>query len=285
MHIGTPSRSFVRTQMAGFTLVEMAVVVVLMGIMLTLGLRMLQATQNNAAWSETKLKQERIKVALIGFLRTNGRLPCPDFALPPTGAEPLACLATNGRGVLPWLVLGLSTGDVQDGWSNFFTYRVANRTPGSSSNWTVRAGATAFTINELVTPLTTFSLQERANPTGPLSPIITPNPVVMIVSHGKNGAGARTLRGTVVVPLPSGADELTNATTASAAFVTRAPTDVAGANGAFDDLVAYMTPSQLLQPMLDDKTLKGVCSAYCAVPGPACLATLVPIGNPTPTCP
>ena len=78
----------------------MAVVVVLMGIMMTLGLRMLQATQNNAAWSETKLKQERIKVALISFLRTNGRLPCPDSALPPTGVEPAACLVNAGRGVL-----------------------------------------------------------------------------------------------------------------------------------------------------------------------------------------
>ena len=127
----------------GFTLVEMAVVVLLLGIVLTMGLRMLKATQDNAAWSETRLKQDRIKVALIGFFRTNGRLPCPDSALLPTGAEPAVCLANAGRGVLPWKVLGLSVGDVQDGWSNFFTYRVANATPATSKNWTVKAGATA----------------------------------------------------------------------------------------------------------------------------------------------
>jgi hypothetical protein len=261
------------------------VVVALMAIFMTLGLRMLRATQDGAAWSETKLKQERIKVALISFLRTNGRLPCPDSAIPPTGAEPATCLVNAGRGVLPWRILGLSVADVQDGWSNFITYRVANDTPASSNNWTTKVGATAFTLGELTAPLVTFSLSERSD-AGVLSAAITPNPVVMLISHGKNGAGARTLRGTAVIPLPAGADELANATTASTSFVMRTPTDVAAATGgAFDDVVAYMTPNQLLQALLDDKTLKGVCSSYCVTPAPACVAVAVPVGNPAPTCP
>lgn len=269
----------------GFTLVEMAVVVLLIGIVMTMGLRMLQATQQNAAWSETRLKQERIKVALIGFFRTNGRLPCPDSALPPTGVEPAACLAAAGRGVLPWRVLGLSVGDVQDGWSNFFTYRVANATPVTSKNWTVKAGATAFSLRELTVPLATFTFQERSD-AGVLGAALVPNPVVMLISHGKNGAGARTLRGVALLPAPAGADELANATAASTAFVMRTPTDVTAApGGAFDDVVTYMTPNQLFQPMLDDKTLKGVCSAYCAVAAPGCAAAAIPIGLPNPTCP
>lgn len=251
-----------RASATGFTLVEMAVVVVLMGIVMTLGLRMLQANLNNAAWSQTQQKQERIKTALIAFLRTNGRLPCPDSALPPTGAEPAACLVNAGRGVLPWQVLGLSVGDVQDGWSNFFTYRVANRTPITSSNWTIKAGTAPFTISELTTPLVALTLQVR-NDAGVLGPAITPGPVAVILSHGKNGFGARTLRGAAVLPAPPGADELSNATAASTTFITRTPTDVAAAaGGAYDDLVAYLTPKDLLQPLLDDKTLKGVANAY-----------------------
>jgi len=269
----------------GFTLVEMAVVVLLMGIVLTMGMRMLQATQENAALSETRLKQDRIKVALIGFFRTNGRLPCPDAALPPTGVEPASCLALAGRGVLPWRELGLSVGDVQDGWSNFFTYRVANATPATSKNWTVKAGATAFSLRELTVPLVSFTFQERSD-TGVLGAALLPNPVVVLLSHGKNGAGARTLRGTAVLPAPAGADELANATAASTAFVMRTPTDVsAAAGGAFDDVVTFMTPNQLLQPMLNDKTLIGVCAAYCAAAAPGCLAAGIPIGLPNPTCP
>lgn len=252
----------VRRKAAGFTLVEMAVVVTLMAIVLTMGLRLLRATQDSAAWSDTRTKQARIKVALISFLRTNGRLPCPDSALPPTGAEPAACLVNAGRGVLPWQALGLSVADVQDGWANFFTYRVANRTPATSSNWTLTAGATAFTLGELATPLTTFTLQER-DAAGVLGAAVVPNPVVMIISHGKNGAGARSLRGAAVLPMPVGADELANATAASTTFVMRTPTEVTAATGgAFDDLVAYMSPRDLLQPLVDDKTLKGSTPAF-----------------------
>lgn len=247
---------------AGFTLVEMAVTVTLMAIALTMGLRMLRVTQENAAWSDTRAKQERIKVALVSFLRTNGRLPCPDSALPPTGAEPASCLLNAGRGVLPWRTLGLSVADVQDGWANFFTYRVANRTPITSTNWTVATGATAFTLGELSAPLAALTLQER-DAAGVLGAAITPSPVVMLVSHGKNGAGARTLRGTAPIPLPTGADELVNATTASTSFVMRPPSDVTAATGgAFDDVVAYMSPRDLLQPLVDDKTLKGGTPTY-----------------------
>lgn len=247
---------------SGFTLIEMAVVVVLMGIAMTLGLRMLQATQNNAAYSQTQTKQERIKLALLAFLRTNGRLPCPDSALPPTGVEPAACLVNAGRGVLPWQTLGLGVGDVQDGWSNLFTYRVANRTPATSSNWTIKAGAGPFTINELTTPLVALTLQARSD-AGVLGPAMVPSPVAIILSHGKNGFGARTVRGTALLPAPTGADEISNAGAASTTFITRTPTEVtAAAGGAYDDIVAFLTPKDLLQPLLDDKTLKGVAASY-----------------------
>lgn len=256
-----PRNRFTRGRSVGFTLVEMAVVVTLMAIFMTLGLRLLVATQESAAWSETKVKQERIKVALVSFLRTNGRLPCPNSVAPWDGAEDAPCLVNAGRGVVPWRALGLSVGDVQDGWSDFFSYRVANRTPASSSNWTLTAGATAFTVNELTVPLATFTLQER-DAAGVLGAALVPNPVVMLISHGKNGLGARTLRGTVIAA-PTGADELANANVGSTSFVSRTPNDVAAsAGGIFDDVVAYMTPQDLLQPLVDDKTLKGSTQAY-----------------------
>ncbi|MEN9376977.1 MAG: hypothetical protein RL710_2134 [Pseudomonadota bacterium] len=278
---------------AGFTLVEMAVVVTLMAIVLTMGLRLLSATRDSAAWSETKVKQERIKGALLAYLRTNGRLPCPNSVAPWDGAEDTPCLVNAGRGIVPWQALGLSIGDVQDGWSNFFSYRVANRTPATSSNWTLTAGATAFTLGELGTPLTAFTLRER-DAAGVLGAAVVPNPVVMIISHGKNGAGARTVRGTVL-PAPTGVDELANATVASTSFVSRTPTEVAAAfGGLFDDVVASMSPRDLLQPLVDDKTLKGstpafyreqalqqVALASCTppIPAPSLVAVQPSVGN------
>ncbi len=282
---------------AGFTLVEMAVVITLMAIFATVGLRLLQATRDSAAWTETKAKQERIKLALVGYLRSNGTLPCPDATLvgtAPTGLKGTPpCLGALGSGVVPWKDLGLSVSDVQDGWSNFFTYRVANGTPATSSNWTIKVsagGQTAFSITELTVPLVTFSLKER-DAAGVLSATaLSPNPVVVLVSHGKNGSGALTLGGTRLAAPPVGSDERFNAD-AGTEFISRAPTDVAAPTiGLFDDLVAYMTPQDLLQPLLTEGTLKA-CVAYCPPPpggGTAvagCVPATIPIGVTPLTCP
>jgi hypothetical protein len=97
-------------------------------------------------------------------------------------------------------------------------------------------------------------VQER-NTAGVLG-TITNNAVVVLVSHGKNGLGARTVGGTLNAA-PVGADELANTTPTSVSFVTRTPTEVVGATGFFDDIVGYMTPQDLLQPLVDDKTLRG----------------------------
>ncbi len=283
-----------RCNAAGFTLVEMAVVITLMAIFATMGLRLLQATRDSAAWTETKTKQERIKLALVGYLRSNGTLPCPDstaVGIAPTGLKGTSpCLGALGTGVVPWKDLGLSVADVQDGWSNFFTYRVANRTPVTSSNWTTKLSAqNAFSINELTVPLATFSLKER-DAAGVLSATaLSPQPVVVLVSHGKNGSGARTLGGSRLAAPPVGSDERFNAD-AVTEFISRAPTDVVGTGGLFDDLVAYMTPQDLLQPLMTEGALKA-CVAYCPPPpggGTAvagCVPANIPIGVTPLACP
>jgi hypothetical protein len=244
-------------------LIEMAVVLVLVTIAASLGLGLMRANLEKAAWNETRVKQDRIKAALGAFLRTNGRLPCPNSAAPWDGAEDSPCLVNAGRGIVPWQALGIGRGETQDGWGNFFTYRVANRTPVSSSNWTITTGVGAFSIAELTSPLASITLQQR-DAAGVLGPAIAPNPVVVIVSHGKNGNGARTVQGTLIpLPAAAAADELVNATTASTSFIDRAPNDVAASTGGiFDDLVSYLTPTDLMQPLVDNKTLMGSTVAF-----------------------
>ncbi|MCF8168522.1 MAG: hypothetical protein K9K38_19280 [Rhodoferax sp.] len=281
----------------------MAVVLVIMGIALSMGLRMLQATQDNAAWSQTRSKQDRIKVALISFMRSNGRLPCPDIAVIPTGIEPAACAtAASGYGVLPWASLGLPRDTAQDGWANYFTYRVATANPtpaapatppvpraqNNAQNWTLKTAA-GFNIGSLTSPVsggfTALQIDQR-NPAGVMSSIAF-NAVAVLYSHGKSGWGAKTIGGTSNSAPPATAlDEIVNNTPGSARFILRDFTENAAATGGFyDDLVLYITPQDVLQPLLDDKTLKGVCSAYCAVAGPGCTAAGVPVGNPNPVCP
>lgn len=279
----------------GFTLAEMAIVVLLISIAMTMGLKMVTANLDNAAYSETKSKQERIKIALIGFLRTNKRLPCPDnkTAVAADGLEPLpappVCTAAlaDGYGIVPWQTLGIPRDTVQDGWGNYFTYRVANGTAGSK-NWTSITASTPFDINELTTSTDALTIQEL-NAAGTALVTTTTKAVVVILSHGKNGFGAKTVKVAARIPTAgSGIGELTNATVPpGSTFVLRPITEAAAAfNGSYDDLVAYMTPQDLLQPLINEKTMK-VCKSYCSSTCPGtntCTASNVPIGNSSPTC-
>lgn len=250
----------------GFSLVEMAVVMVIIGIFMTLGLKVAMSTMDNTAYSVTKTKQEQIKTALIGYLRTNGRLPCPDNAAGvATGIEAVSCVANAGEayGIVPWQTLGIPRDAVLDGWGSFFTYRVANGV--ASKNWTQKAsGSTDFTINELKTPNVALSIQEL-NAAGNALVTTTTNAVVVILSHGKNSFGAKTTKVGDRMPVSdAGADEATNATSGAALFILRAANDSASAfGGAYDDLVVYMSPQDLLQPLINEGSLKA-CQAYCS---------------------
>src|SRR5574343_1558751 len=99
----------------GFTLVELSIVLVLLGLVLTMGLKMVVAMGQNAALSETKAKEERVKLALLGYLRMNGYLPCPDESdnsTIATGvASPGGCKNHQQLGVVPWQTLGISRDD------------------------------------------------------------------------------------------------------------------------------------------------------------------------------
>ena len=256
----------------GFTLVEMAIVLVLFGIAMSMGLKMVTANLDNAAYSATKSKQERIKLALIGYLRTYGRLPCPDYvvATVATGAEATpSCNAapTDGYGIVPWQTLGIPRDAAQDGWGNYFTYRVANGTAGSK-NWTSKTVGTPFDINELTTSTDALTIQEL-NAAGTALVSTSSKAVAIILSHGKNGFGAKTVKVAARIPattaVGAGTDEITNATSGITTFVRRPVTeDPATVGGAYDDVVTYMTPQDLLQPLVTEGTLK-TCKAYCPI--------------------
>ena len=252
---------------SGFTLVELAIVVVLIGVLMTLGLKTLTATLDNATFSETKAKQERIKTALVSYLRTNGVLPCPDNsgdATVATGSAPATCktAASDGYGVVPWQTLGISRETVIDGWGNYFTYRVANGF-GGLKNWTEKASAANdFTVNELKIQTDALTVQELSADGSALVDL-TKKAVVVILSHGKNGFGAKTTKvGTRMPTDDAGDGEKTNATTGTTTFVRRPVADAAPFNGAYDDFVAYMAPQDLLQPLISEGTVKA-CAAYC----------------------
>lgn len=112
-----------RNAQTGFTLIEMAVVLVIVGLLLGGMLVPLAAQMETDRRKETAAKLESIREALIGFAVINGRLPCHDTngdGLPGPGACNTGANQRNVGG-LPYATLGVSP---TDAWGNPWRYAV-----------------------------------------------------------------------------------------------------------------------------------------------------------------
>lgn len=247
-------------QQAGFTLVELAVVVFLVGLLAALGLEALTARVASASISATKKKQETIKDALISYLGRHKRLPCPDTDVTsPDGvdgkesrneASPYDC-KDGYFGILPYATLGLSKSTALDGYENFFSYAV-------SQQWTLTYGS-------IEAPPATTNNAGNAFNVGIQGTIIVKDnstpAAVFIISHGRNGSGAFTSKGTQNF-LPVGTDEVPNAPVkgdwripAAPGFFQREYNDNPPPIY-FDDITLVLNPSDLITPLVKDGALK-----------------------------
>ncbi|MBF0382474.1 MAG: type II secretion system protein [Magnetococcales bacterium] len=251
----------------GFTLAEVAIVLVIMGVLLSLGISAFTAQKESAALKVTKERQKIIKEAMINFLRINMRLPCPDTeANAGTGTMPDGvenCTVTpSSFGILPWDTLGVSRSVAMDGWENFFLYHVSTQASTNGDLWTTSmAGLNESFLGEIY-------VRER-NSAGTLETITSataPNAVFVLVSHGPNGDGAYTAKGFQNIA-PIGTDELDNTNGITDGVTTVAGTqitytkrgfnpDTGDTNGAFDDVVFSVSSDELVGPLIEDGTLK-----------------------------
>ena len=126
---------------AGYTLVEMAIVLVVAALILAAAIAILVPIIQAARQLETQEKLTKIERALNAYALANYRIPCPaepDVGTPvtgtPFGAEdgsgangdtiPNGCPNIT-EGIVPFRTLGLPQDMVVDGWSNYITYAVS----------------------------------------------------------------------------------------------------------------------------------------------------------------
>lgn len=108
----------------GFTLVELAMVLVIVGLLLAGGLSFFTAQVESQRLSEGRAQLAEIKESLLGFAVQRGYLPCPAN---PAAANTLEDRAANGQcnradGTIPGATLGLTRST--DPFGQPFTYRV-----------------------------------------------------------------------------------------------------------------------------------------------------------------
>lgn len=170
----------------GFTLIEVAIVVIVLTLLLGGLLIPLAAQVDQRRYAETDKTLAEIKDALIGFAQTNGRLPCPSQA----GGNGVAPLDCDGRyeGDLPWATLNVPMGDA---WGRRFRYRVSK----------------PLVIKQLIYP-TSFNPDDGiiifANSKLPTN-VLARDVSAIVISHGKNGFGTAGL-----APPPAATDEAKN---------------------------------------------------------------------------
>lgn len=236
----------IKKSLAGFSLVEMAIVLAIVGLLLGGLIPTLSAQIESQRTNETRKQLDEIQQALIGYAIINGRLPCPADPAIVTGQAGAGvertppCTSGNSTGVLPWATLGVNETDV---WGNRYTYRV-------SSDFADAVGSTTYGgCTPTPTPtLSTFALCSSGNldvrsaASGGTSIAISVPAV--IISHGKNSAGAYTQQGTQLLA-SSNVDEQENSDgSADNNYVSHTPTQD------FDDLVIWLSPNTLLNRMV-----------------------------------
>jgi len=112
----------------GFTLIEMAVVLIIIGLLMGSFLTPLSQQVDQLKIESTAKKLAEIEDALLGFAIINGHLPCPDSDGDGIENTPAAC---NIEGDLPWADLGLQESR-RDEWGQPFRYRVDSAFAGAN---------------------------------------------------------------------------------------------------------------------------------------------------------
>lgn len=208
----------------GFTLAELAVAFVIIGLLLAGALLPLSTQMELKNTTDTKRIMDQIKEALIGFAQANGRLPCPASGTLKSsdagaGTEQYSSPScTSLIGVVPWATLGVPEADA---WGRRFTYRVASvfsdalpptaltwHTPGQSPDCTAPTPTPTNASYALCSQGEIAVLKRsEADHAAPPATMATGLPAVFL-SHGKNGKGAYQTTG---VPLVAGTgDEAIN---------------------------------------------------------------------------
>lgn len=207
----------------GFTLVEMAIVLMIVGLLLGSMLVPLSAQMEQQLTNETRKHIDEVQQALIGFAVATGRLPCPaqatlatgqaDAGVEATKGSTCACKSTTGNdktiadssaskegctdtsvtGVLPWVTLGIKE---TDAWGRRYTYRVTTRFADQISAETTDCNpalADSPTLSSFALCSPGVLDVESAATSGV---DVAPDVPAVFLSHGKNGAGAYLPSGT-----------------------------------------------------------------------------------------
>lgn len=230
----TAREPFPSRHAAGFTLVEMAVVMLILtllagGLSAGLGTQLARRAEAN---TDEALAEARD--ALLGHAIRKGVFPCPAKSATDGSENRNVGVCQTYTGLLPWATLGING---TDGWGRRLRYAV---TPAYAHNRISPADDGDIDVftrngNGEVLKLTTEGGRTPA----------------VVLSHGANGLGATTGDGQAFPPPATGSDEAINATPDGRQFYSRGLSENAAApGGAFDDRLTWLSPNLIANRLI-----------------------------------
>lgn len=224
----------------GFSLTEMAVVLVIVALLIGGMVLPMAAQQSIRANQDTERTLGEIREALHGFAAVNGRLPRPATTATNGAENPAACANDAAcAGFIPWSTLGTPRADA---WGKLIRYSVTPDFANTQITLTTVANRTVQTRDPGGNPVY-LAGQATCNTTNQCIPAV-------IFSQGKSRWGTAD-DGTA---LPDGSLTNTDEDSNNAGpvnFLSRTPTDnPAAAGGEFDDIVVWLPTSILINRMI-----------------------------------
>lgn len=263
-------RALAKARQRGFSLLEIALVLVIVGLALGGIASALGPQLENKKVSDTQDRIKQASDAIMAFAMVNRRLPCP-ATLASNGLEVVSpgpsgvrgqCANPN-NGFVPARTLGLGeqgpTGLMQDPWAFGLRYGVSQNTYNGAGNppVSVNCAATCYPFTQ-VDGLKNAYYLSGAQITVPPAGLLE----VCASSTGNTpttcGAAVRLVRAGFVVwstarngaqlPGGGGADEAANLDN-NVVYVFHPRTEAGGAGGAFDDLFQWQTTDAVVSNM------------------------------------
>lgn len=227
----------------GFTLIELAMVLFILGLLLSSFLAPLAARVEQQERNNTQIQLDEIEEILYGYVLQNAYLPCPDCSdntgdcltvetNDPTeindGEEDiLANTCATETGNLPWVTLGVKS---TDEWLNIFTYRVdatfADRANAATDGTGCETGSATLNVSFSLCSDGNITVNDLAVAGSTVASFIP----AIIVSHGKNWG------------VSTSADEAEN-TDGDVIFVDKDYSQTTGSE--FDDMLIWISPHVL----------------------------------------
>ncbi|MEQ1887776.1 MAG: prepilin-type N-terminal cleavage/methylation domain-containing protein [Alphaproteobacteria bacterium] len=251
----------------GFTLIELAIVLAILGLLLGGASMLLQPVLDNNKRTETRARLKSIEDALTIYAATNFDLPCPSnpalgpgSALNGVEANPVTVCNAGANpmasGGVPWQTLGLSEADVLDGWGRRISYAVtgnlADATGAPPATAPLNCPANGFSLI-LRGKLENRGANNAAIGAAALGAADAARAAYVLISHGENGVGGYLRSGAQTpdtLPSSTSVTELGNIKTvganAAAQVIFHYEKLAAGdAIVGFDDIVRSRTSGQI----------------------------------------